>query len=230
MAITEKTKRLLLARSGGFCANPNCNKDLFPLLENKTITNIEELAHIIGKSEDGPRGEGSLQLSERDDYKNIIVLCPTCHTIIDKNPENFPEEKLQRWKQNHSERIFSLFGELEYSSRDDMRKEISKIQAANKMIFNIYGPHSKLAKEKPWEAEEIWLKKSMAEIIPNNRKIEAILDRYYNLLTEPEAILFEEWRLHKDSFEYNKLSGDITSATIVYPQEFNRILTDGSIK
>jgi hypothetical protein len=58
MSIEAKTKRLLLARSGGFCGNPNCNADLYPLFESREITNVEELAHIIGQSEDGPYPSG----------------------------------------------------------------------------------------------------------------------------------------------------------------------------
>ena len=105
MSISEKTKRLLLVRSGGFCANPHCHSDLFPFFESGEITNIEELAHIIGQSEDGPRGENDLPSNERDEFHNIIILCPNCHTIIDKNSHLYPIETIKEWKKNHQSSI-----------------------------------------------------------------------------------------------------------------------------
>lgn len=105
MAIKEKTKRLLLARSGGFCANPGCNINLFPLFENGEITNVEELAHIIGRKIGGPRGDEGLGLDKRDGYKNIIILCPTCHRKIDKFPNLYPTSVIREWKLEHEQKI-----------------------------------------------------------------------------------------------------------------------------
>ena len=90
MSISNKVQRKLLAASGGFCGNPSCHRYLFDFFETGEITNIEELAHIIGQKKEGPRGENELSLSERDEFDNIILLCPTCHTIIDKNPQLYP--------------------------------------------------------------------------------------------------------------------------------------------
>ena len=101
MAISSKVIRLLLSRSGGYCGNPACHSDLFPFFEDKTITNVEELAHIIGQSKGGPRGNNSLPLEDRDEYENIILLCPTCHAKIDKNPELYPLKIVKKWKKEH---------------------------------------------------------------------------------------------------------------------------------
>jgi hypothetical protein len=67
MSINTKVKRKLLAASGGFCGNPNCHKNLFDFFESGEITNIEELAHIIGQKEDGPREDDELPLTQRDE-------------------------------------------------------------------------------------------------------------------------------------------------------------------
>lgn len=226
MSIEAKTKRLLLARSGGFCGNPNCNADLYPLFENREITNIEELAHIIGQSTDGPRGENDLPLEERDDYENIILLCPNCHRKVDKFSHLYSDETVRNWKQTHEERIVALFNIPKFETRDLARKAIAKIQLSNKMVFDTYGPFSKKAEENYLETEKIWEQKSIKTIIPNNNKIYAILERNYELLTEDEKSLFEVWKLHKESFEFNKLSGDKTSALVIYPTAFNTILNN----
>ncbi len=226
MSIEAKTKRLLLARSGGFCGNPNCNTDLYPLFESREITNVEELAHIIGQSEDGPRGDDDLPLEERDDYENIILLCPTCHTKVDKFPHIYPVATVRNWKQTHEERIVALFNIPKFDTRDLARKEIAKLQLNNKIVFDTFGPYSKQAEENYLETEKIWEQKSIGTIIPNNRRINAILERNYDLLTDGEKYLFEEWKQHKESFEFNKLSGDKTSSLVIYPTAFNSILND----
>lgn len=42
-------------------------------------------AHIVAEEDDGPRGDPSMPVSERNAYPNLILLCPTHHTLIDKD-------------------------------------------------------------------------------------------------------------------------------------------------
>lgn len=226
MSIEAKTKRLLLARSGGFCGNPSCNADLFPLFGSNKITNIEHIAHIIGQSVDGPRGDENLEIGNRDNFDNIILLCPNCHTKVDKFPEHYLTSTLQEWKRTHEKRIIELFETPKFDTRADARKEIEKLLRTNKVVFDTYGPDSLKAEENFLEVEKIWEQKSIDTIIPNNRYLYSLLQRNYELLSEAEKDLFEEWKQHKESFEYNKLSGDKTSAIVIYPKTFNYILTD----
>lgn len=104
MAIKAITKRKLIAKSGGYCQNPNCRRDLYPLVDSNSYSNIEELAHIKPQSISGPRGTLDNN-NNNDEFENIAVLCPTCHTLIDKNPDLFPDEKLIKWKNQHEEAI-----------------------------------------------------------------------------------------------------------------------------
>ncbi|MGI5207496.1 SAVMC3_10250 family protein [Spirillospora sp. CA-108201] len=59
-----------------------------------------ELAHIIPANLRGPRGQSERELTEtgRAMRENIIMLCPTCHTLIDKAPEKYPADLLRNWK------------------------------------------------------------------------------------------------------------------------------------
>ena len=93
--IPELTKRELWSCSGGYCQNPECNKDLFRTVETGGVVSIDELAHIIPYSNDGPRSTSSPDGFDTHSYSNLIVLCPTCHTIVDKSPDNYPAAMLQ---------------------------------------------------------------------------------------------------------------------------------------
>ncbi len=98
--ISADVERMLLARSGGFCANPTCRADLFPELPAGHVATIKQLAHIIGQSPKGPRGNDPLPRAERDQYDNIILLCGSCHDLVDKMKltETYDAELLREWK------------------------------------------------------------------------------------------------------------------------------------
>jgi len=227
MAISSKVKRLLLSRSGGYCGNPECQSDLFPFFENRSITNVEELAHIIGQKKGGPRGDNDMPLNDRDEYDNIILLCPTCHRKIDKNPDLYPDSIVKKWKEEHEIKIKNLFQEQQYSTRGDAREEIEKLLNENKAIFDLYGPFSEFAQKPCSDAHIIWNQKSIETIIPNNRRIVKLLESNYHLLNEEEKKVFEVFKIHRDGFEFNKLSGDKNSSVILFPQELKRVFSNG---
>lgn len=192
MSINTKVKRKLLAASGGFCGNPNCHKNLFDFFESGEITNIEELAHIIGQKEDGPRGDDELPLTQRDEFDNIILLCPTCHTTIDKNPQLFPKETIRKWKREHQERIENLFITPKFDSREDARKYVLPLLAENKAIFEAFGPFSENAAKDHMATELEWnvIKANMRENIeqiekhqPNEELMRHFNRGYISLLT-----------------------------------------------
>ena len=72
MAISDRIKRLLWSRSGGFCQNTSCRVDFFTFFEDRSISSIEELAHIIARSDSGPRANQQLKKTMRDDIKTHL--------------------------------------------------------------------------------------------------------------------------------------------------------------
>lgn len=71
---------------------------------------IGEQAHIVAESVDGPRGLSDLPLDQRSTYPNLILLCPTCHTKIDKAPEDYPVDVLLRCKAEHEAWVRKALG------------------------------------------------------------------------------------------------------------------------
>lgn len=62
---------------------------------------VGEHAHIVAEERRGPRGDSPLTLAERNSYANLILLCPSCHTKVDKVPKDFPVERLHHLKVQH---------------------------------------------------------------------------------------------------------------------------------
>jgi hypothetical protein len=225
MPISSRVKRLLLAKSGGYCQNPACNSDIYQYFENGEINSIEELAHIIAQQDNGPRGTTNEEINDRDEYANLLVLCPSCHTMVDKSPEQFPVSMLRNWKTNHEDIIKACFHVPRYQQRSDLKRALTKLLSENKATFDQYGPQSEYAgKTGQSEASTMWTLKSVETIIPNNRKIIELVEKNYALLNQEETEIIAKFKIHKEGFEYNKLSGDKNPTVPTFPTEIIGIL------
>lgn len=76
-----------------------------PLTEDALSTHLPGLilgeeAHIVARSEDGPRGRDG-DRSDIDGYNNLILLCADDHTRIDTQPDVYPVDFLQKIKKKH---------------------------------------------------------------------------------------------------------------------------------
>ena len=226
MAISERTKRILWSRSGGYCQNPACHRDFFVFFHDGDVTSLEELAHVIGQSQRGPRGRSELGTTERDEYENIILLCPTCHALIDKSPDHFSAESLYEWKRLHEESIRHVFDIPKYDNRQALSAPVHQLLRRNSAIFREYGPHSRNAGDPLSGAVGAWRRHVLADIIPNNRQIANLLTTNEDILTEVEKGTLDRFVLHQQAFEYNHISGDKDSAAPLFPEEMNSILRE----
>lgn len=93
-------------KCGGYCCM--CNSYLLEHPYFGDRGKFGELAHIIAHSPDGPRPNVKDYPQEYvDSEDNIMILCPICHTMIDKkeNEDNYNESLLRKWKEDHERRI-----------------------------------------------------------------------------------------------------------------------------
>lgn len=100
MAINQKDIKLLWGRSGNRCAV--CQIELTQDKNASTASfTLGEQAHIVGEKETAARGKSLLSLEDRNSYHNLILLCPNHHTEIDSNEDDWPIEKLHKFKSAH---------------------------------------------------------------------------------------------------------------------------------
>jgi hypothetical protein len=104
MAILDRTRKLLWARAHNACAM--CKK---PLTEDALSAGLPGLilgeeAHIVAKSEDGPRGRDG-DRADIDGYNNLILLCFDDRKRIDDQPDIYSVEFLQKAKKTHEKRM-----------------------------------------------------------------------------------------------------------------------------
>lgn len=104
MTVSQTDIKRLYNYSGNQCAFPGCTETLANKHESMseyepTITS--EIAHIVARSLDGPRGNYPLSMDLRDNYDNLILLCPKHHKIIDDNEQKYTVKLLRDWKFKH---------------------------------------------------------------------------------------------------------------------------------
>lgn len=105
--IPQKTQSALWARAGGRCQYRGCNQDLIgDLISGNEDATFGFIAHIVGDSVDGPRGDvvRSPQLARALD--NLMLMCATHHKLIDVvDVAGHPESLLLGMKAEHESRI-----------------------------------------------------------------------------------------------------------------------------
>ena len=103
---SQKTLKILFGLSGNQCAHPKCTNNVIePATEKSDAAVIAQICHIYAISDDGPRGKAGLTNEELNSPENLILLCPTHHTVVDNQYENYPAEMLKQWKQDHKSRV-----------------------------------------------------------------------------------------------------------------------------
>lgn len=100
--IPEKDIKLLYGRAAGRCAFPNCRTNLIlPETEYNSTAQVGIMAHIVAHSSKGKRGDPKFPKDKLDKYDNLILLCPTCHEIVDEHDKEYTIEKLHDIKADH---------------------------------------------------------------------------------------------------------------------------------
>lgn len=118
MAIKNSDLKILWAKSGNRCAM--CRESLAPDDGESKIFILGEQAHIIGKTPTAARGEEEISDELRNNHDNLMLLCPNCHTKIDKNSAKYSVEKLRSIKKEHENWVEQRLSYKDKDKKDDI--------------------------------------------------------------------------------------------------------------
>ena len=121
MALSQKDIKLIWGRAGSRCAICRCELS-HDADSGAGAFVLGEQAHIVGEKDDAPRGKSVLTPEERNSYHNMILLCPTDHSKIDKNESDWPVEKLYQVKSKHE-----LWVREALSSQQDLKSKAADL-------------------------------------------------------------------------------------------------------
>jgi hypothetical protein len=123
--MTDPDRKRLWTRSGNQCAWPACRQEL---VDSTVVTAphgliIGEEAHIVSESDDGPRANTAMSMADRNSYANILLLCGTHHTYIDKEEGiHFSAAILHEMKRTHEAMVAAGQTRTDQSiTRENMR-------------------------------------------------------------------------------------------------------------
>ena len=149
--IRAADRALLWARSGGLCCFPECGSVC--VLEANNLDQsaiIGEIAHIVASSNTGPRADLSLPNELRNEYENLILLCPTHHTTVDAFENTYTVEDLRRWKTDaetrYSEFLTREMESITFAELDAITQALVSDGASVSTSFSIVPPREKMAR------------------------------------------------------------------------------------
>jgi hypothetical protein len=98
--VLQKDIKLLWGRAGNRCSICRLELSQDAKAVGSSFT-LGEQAHIVGENKGAARWADSISVEDRNGYHNLILLCPTHHTEIDKNESDWPVERLYLQKSKH---------------------------------------------------------------------------------------------------------------------------------
>ena len=229
MAITAKSIKLLWSNAAGRCSFEGCNERLTvgQAAEFAPYT-LGEMAHIKGNKPGSNRYDASQSDEERDSYGNLILLCPTHHTLIDKpeNESSYTVEKLHEMKIKHEASIINTLTMQKIDDIEQLLDKLSVFLAENHQAWKQYGPLSDNAKKHPNNDEiyALWTSARLSIIVPNNRKAKELLVKNRRLFPRNKQRIVSKFLTHVDSYE-KWVNDEIPyQAVLRFPREFEKLV------
>ena len=225
-AIPAATRLRLFAAASGHCQKPDCLDALFPV-EMGGDKHIAEMAHVIPHGDAGPRHEDRPPGDfDADTFENLILLCPTCHTKVDKDPETYPRSLLLGWKQNHLANLALKQGIKAYGDRRQVREAVAGILAENRVIWERFAPvhGSDFDYDPEAEVAGMWRQRMRSVILPNHYRLQAIIEANMALATDEEHRTFAEYLEHVRGLSERHVCG-VAGRAIRFPKLMESIFS-----
>lgn len=229
MTISQKSIKVLWSAAGGRCAFPDCWERLcYHEAEDAAPYTLGEMAHICGEKPGANRHDPAQTPQVRDDYQNLILLCPTHHRLIDRreNEGVYTEAVLRSMKEAHEARVLASLEKSDDQTKLEIVRAIHMLLEENRQVWAQYGPQSDLARRQPYNeaVHTVWISERLSVIVPNNRKIASLLRKHQAefALTEQEAV--SAFLMHARSYE--QWVGDEIpyEAVTRFPVEFDHLI------
>jgi HNH endonuclease len=128
---TEKTLRLLYAKSGNRCAFPGCPT---PISDGQTL--FGEAAHIKAESPKGPRYDPSQTPEQRRSFDNLILLCGVHHKCVDDDVVSYTVDRLIQMKRDHEAKATRI--------EEDEVNRVAGLLADTSIIVTVVNPYQNI--------------------------------------------------------------------------------------
>lgn len=186
------------------------------------------MAHVIPHGKEGPRHEQRPKGDfEADTFENLILLCPSCHKIVDKNPDAYPRSTLLGWKENHLAALASKRGIRAYEERGEVRDAVQGAMDENRAVWEEYAPGTGLSFEYDPESQAaaVWEQRMKSVILPNHYRIQSIIQANLKLMLDEERKTFARYQEHVRGLSERHVCEVSNGGAIPYPAEMNELFS-----
>jgi hypothetical protein len=158
--ISPSQRQQLVHVSGSQCSLANCKREL--AIGNNAF--IGEVAFIQCFMEPGARYNPDTEVKDLMSQDNLILLCPTCHRLVDKQPEVFTSEWLKDAKRKHLKTLQSaISSESPFDFKLDGLTEISLKEA-----IGIWENNRENSSEEFWQQLLTKSPAVLSQVFPNS--------------------------------------------------------------
>jgi hypothetical protein len=186
------------------------------------------MAHIRGDKPGSNRHDPDQTDVERDDYQNLILLCPTHHALIDRkeNEAVYSVEILHEMKAVHEARVLERLNKEDSPTKIELARLILPLLEESRQSWAQFGPTSDLARTQPHNeaAHAVWISERLSVIVPNNRKIAAFLNGHKALFGVGEQRAVASFLVHVRSYEQWVDDVIVYAAVKRFPAEFDELI------
>jgi len=137
MAISDKTRKFLWAKSGNRCAI--CKTELITGKDDSEEFNVGEECHIISSKKNGPRHLPNPQ--DYNNYENLLLLCRNHHKEIDELVDTYSEEILRYMKVNHENWVRTAIANAIQDDKAEKSKFLMRITSGKELLNVISEAH-----------------------------------------------------------------------------------------
>lgn len=190
---------------------------------------LGEMAHIKGEKPGASRHDATQTQKERDDYKNLVLLCRNHHGEIDKpeNEEKFTVEILYKIKAEHETFIDSRLAAEVFENKVEVALAIFPLTQENYQAFKNFGPVSEIAKKDPdSDAHLTWLEERLSTILPNNRRISRCIVDNIGLFSPSEQEILAEFQIHSRTYEQWVIEDTSYEGVVRFPRAFEDLIRE----
>ncbi len=131
--ISQRTLKVLFARSMNQCAFPGC---VATIVDPKEDVVYGEVCHIEGVEPGSARHNPLREANTLNDNDNLILLCERHHKLVDANPNEYPVSYLRQIKAAHEQQGPIEITPFETRCANLMIKHIEVHITSNARVYN----------------------------------------------------------------------------------------------
>lgn len=152
-----------------------------------------------------------------------MLLCPTCHTKVDRVPTEYPAEMLLEFKATQAAAVARVGGVITYDDRAGARRAVEEILRQNRETFNQYGPNSDDGSLSTPEAASKWRELVLTEIVPRNELLYSIVQVNEHLASDADRRAAEHLRAHTRDLATKHQGGPLLAPSQKFPKAAEKI-------